>query len=940
MRRFFLTMSALVVSTVAAGTVDAQITLVPGPSQLVPLYPQYIASADFDQDGRPDLIVNNQVTSQVTILLSGADRQFSRVTSFSIGTSTRAIAAGNLNENDSNPDIVTLDAGGSKGYYAYGNGDGTFQAPRPLLVGTGAQDVAIGNFDGVNGNDLVVSNLTNNSVLVMLNRGGVKGFLPGVPHSAGRSPRALAVGDLNGDGLDDIAVVNTAPVAAGSVSVLLSNASAPGTFGATTSYVVGAGPKSVVVADFNGDGAPDIAVLNAGVTGTLNLFSVSVLLNNTQTVGGQKVGTGVFTLQPPVTVSCPGNIGGVLIACSPNFIAVGDFNNDGLIDFAVSFLTRPVVAGLPSTAGLISAFQGLGDGTFAFATSVPVGLNPQGLIAADLTGDGVDDVGVAEEISRAVHVLRSVAPPRTFVGSGCLSGKQCESGACVDGFCCSTATCPIHQFCNIPGSEGTCSPPSANGGRCNSTQQCASGNCVDGFCCSSASCPSGQFCNTGDCQPPSAVGTPCMDVDSGAQCQTGFCVDRTCCSTATCPLGQSCDIPGSEGTCTALDALGAVCTDRAQCDSGNCTNGVCCDSAMCPAGQVCNLTGQEGTCASPPTPTPTPTFTPTPTMTLTLTPSLTPTNTPTPQPNGAACADGAQCVSGSCADATCCNLPPGTAQCPAGQRCNITGSKGTCALPFPQGHECSYDGDCQSGNCDASNVPAVCGPPKTATPTATATVTATATPEGPGDPCGSDADCQSTLVCNTDEFVCCDSLTCPPGESCAVPGSAGTCAVVPTPTPTKLSGAQQCNTPVPGDANPCQDGLLCNPDNGVCCEEASCNPGQRCDVFGFPGQCMDPLQADQPCEKNTDCAAGLLCLLNPTSGQYFCEPPPTMTPTLIPTGAQPTAAIQYSTSRSGGCSIADGQDPSALWLFGGLSLVLWARRHRQVVRANTRSRSQ
>jgi hypothetical protein len=927
MRRFVVAMSALALSVVTAGAVDAQITLVPGPTQLVPASPQYIATADFDRDGRQDIAVNDQTTSKVTVLLSGADRQFKNVITFSVGIGPRAIVTGDIN-GDTFPDIVAL-AAGTRGYYIYGNGNGTFQTPLPFQIGTTAVDVAIGNFDNQKGNDLAVTNLAINSVIVLLNQGGNKGFGTGIPYPAGKSPRALVTGDLNADGFDDIVVVNSAPIAAGAVSVLMNTTH--GTFGAPTSFVVGPGPKSVVLGDFNGDGAPDIAVLNAGITSTLNFFSVSILLNQTQMVNGQRVGTGFFSLQPPVTVTCPSNIGGILIACTPNDLTTGDFNNDGLLDFGVSFFTRPLVPGQAATAGLISAYQGSGDGGFAFATSVPVGLNPQGIIGADLTGDGVDDIGAAEQGSRSVQILRSIAPPKSAVGSFCVADGGCSTGACVDNVCCATPSCPLHEFCNIPGSEGHCSPPNGNGGRCDSAQQCVSGFCVDGFCCGSASCPTGQFCNTGECQLPSPPGAPCASVDAGDQCQTGFCVDRVCCSTATCPLGESCNIPGSEGTCAALNALGVPCTDRAQCDSGNCTDGVCCDSNACPFGQVCNLSGQEGTCASPPSPTVTPTATPTATLTVTVTPSLTPTFTPTPQPNGAPCASGAQCVSGSCADATCCDLPAGMAQCPAGQRCDITGFAGTCTTPVPTAGECRKDSDCQSGNCDQSTVPPSCGAPKTATPDPTATATATATPQGPGGPCGVDADCEVGLLCNSDEFVCCSSRTCPFGESCAVPGSLGSCAVVPTPTPTKLSGAQQCNTPAPGDTNPCEDGLLCNPDNGVCCETENCPDGQRCDIFGFPGQCMDPLPADEACDKNTDCVPPLGCF------NGFCEPFPTSTPTLIPTAlGTATPAFSVTQTRSGGCSIGDGQDVSGLWLLGGLSLAIWARRRRLVHASRSR----
>src|SRR5260370_714015 len=82
----------------------------------------------------------------------------------------------------------------------------------------------------------------------------------------GFSP-SVAVGDFNGDGVPDLAVIN-----AGRVSVLLGDGD--GTFQAARSFGAGDIPTSVVVSDFNGDGMPDLAVANYGSG------NVSVLLGN------------------------------------------------------------------------------------------------------------------------------------------------------------------------------------------------------------------------------------------------------------------------------------------------------------------------------------------------------------------------------------------------------------------------------------------------------------------------------------------------------------------------------------------------------------------------------------------------------------------------------------------------------------------------------------
>jgi hypothetical protein len=83
------------------------------------------------------------------------------------------------------------------------------------------------------------------------------------------------------------------------------------TFSALKDFASGNFPKFVAVADFTGDGNPDLAVSNA----TDDMISVTL---------GR--GDGTF-LYPPIYHP---------VEEHPQGIATGDFNGDGLIDLAVS----------------------------------------------------------------------------------------------------------------------------------------------------------------------------------------------------------------------------------------------------------------------------------------------------------------------------------------------------------------------------------------------------------------------------------------------------------------------------------------------------------------------------------------------------------------------------------------------------------------------------
>src|SRR5438477_7779007 len=85
-------------------------------------------------------------------------------------------------------------------------------------------------------------------------------------------------------------------------------------------YPVGQQPHAVLVYDFNGDGKPDIAVLNLGGTSSsTGEGSVSILLGN---------GDGTFQAAKNF------DVGGI----NPTSFAVADFNDDGKLDLAIGGL--------------------------------------------------------------------------------------------------------------------------------------------------------------------------------------------------------------------------------------------------------------------------------------------------------------------------------------------------------------------------------------------------------------------------------------------------------------------------------------------------------------------------------------------------------------------------------------------------------------------------
>jgi hypothetical protein len=340
----------------AVGQASSGVNLINSDNPPLAIAPTVIATADFNGDGFPDLVVGNYNTGTalLDVLLGNGDGSFTPVATPVGGHYTTRIAVGDFN-GDGIPDLAAASIDDYTVTILLGNGDGTFRAA-PSSVPITAQDMVTGDFNGDGIADLATAE--GYAVSIFLGKGNGTFTAAGKNSWPEVNPLYLAAGDFNGDGRTDIAVTDTA--VKGTIFLLLNKGD--GSFSKTDlSPTTGLSLGGIAAGDLNGDGLLDLVLANFG-GGSSN--GVTVLLGK---------GDGAF--QPPK-----------LYGATPlgqRSVVIGDFNGDGIPDLA------------SGQGGSVALSLGKGDGTFGDALVEYADGGDNGYLAtADFNGDGVTDLAL------------------------------------------------------------------------------------------------------------------------------------------------------------------------------------------------------------------------------------------------------------------------------------------------------------------------------------------------------------------------------------------------------------------------------------------------------------------------------------------------------------------------------------------------------------------
>jgi hypothetical protein len=360
----------------SAESQDTLFTPAPGLPLSIGSRPNDMAVADWNKDGKLDIVTCN-VEDTVTVLLGNGRGGFTPAPGSPINVAAHLIAVGDVN-NDRNPDLALTHHDSFGVVVLLGTGDGKFAAapgsPFTAHQGTKAHNhgLALNDLNSDGNLDITTSNQDDHSVSVLLGNGR-GGFTPaaGSPFAVGRAPYPHAVGDVNGDGRLDLVTPN---VGSNNVTVLLGDGRGGFTAAANSPYAVTSRPYYIAIGDVSGDAKPDLVTTHDDI----NLMTT--LLGD---------GRGGFTPAP----ASPFDLGRRAYK-----LVTADINRDARADLVIGTEASDSVAVLLSNE----------RGGYMHAAGSPytAGRNPRVAIG-DVNGDGKPDILTANNGSGDITVLFS-----------------------------------------------------------------------------------------------------------------------------------------------------------------------------------------------------------------------------------------------------------------------------------------------------------------------------------------------------------------------------------------------------------------------------------------------------------------------------------------------------------------------------------------------------
>ena len=321
------------------------------------------ATGDFNGDGLQDVVFSAESASGKYVLamsLSNGDGTLKTPVALNTGTTAFAypftgISIGDVN-GDGKQDIIacyqSISSAVPSGYVvALGNGDGTFQTATFTPFGTSIYTSLLADFNGDGKLDLVLadSGSSSGSPKVSIIYGDGSGiFKPANAQTieTGDVIISLLSGDLNQDGKLDLVLLSeglrtSSGLQSSGEGALVYLNNGTGGFTAGSIYEAGRNPAEAVLADFNGDGVPDLFYSEYPATDATPTYYGSQLM----------LGKGDGTFGSPIETQIPP---------ASSILLPGDYLQDGALDLVAE-----------SEYGAVALLLNQGGTGISFTTSSP-----------------------------------------------------------------------------------------------------------------------------------------------------------------------------------------------------------------------------------------------------------------------------------------------------------------------------------------------------------------------------------------------------------------------------------------------------------------------------------------------------------------------------------------------------------------------------------------
>lgn len=405
-----------------------------------------IVAQDLDEDGDIDVAVSSWNSDNATVLInngrnsSGTWLGFAAATNYAVGDAPASIATADFN-GDGKPDLVTTNYQSNNISVLLNaglNGGGTWQgfaAQQTFASGSGVNSVSTDDWDDDGDVDVAVVNRDADNLQFYLNNGidglGVwQGLLAPTTLAVHVQPRFVTSADFNNDGRLDLAVTSAGfPSVPGTTVSIFQNSGGQGAdwqgFSALQDFRTGLSPYGITATDLDGDGDKDLGVcaldsdeawimINQGagqfplngiyITGHWPWYAVAgdvdLDLDNDLVVANRQSGTlSLLKNNSDGSFAAPVNFASSVDA--PESVAIGDLDGDSDKDIAVAcYGSNNVRTYLNQGLNGSGVWQGFSGGS-----AIATGSNPDSVAIAQLDGQNNNDIAVLNGNSSTLTIL-------------------------------------------------------------------------------------------------------------------------------------------------------------------------------------------------------------------------------------------------------------------------------------------------------------------------------------------------------------------------------------------------------------------------------------------------------------------------------------------------------------------------------------------------------